>query len=328
MTLGENIKTYREQAGLSREELGEKLSVSAETVDAWETGESTPTIDDLLRLKEVFGVSADQLLNVGTSALDAVSFPKEVYRLHFTQDEWKKIIKAMQKQAQRKPIVLMVLLVLLLCYSLLFSMPATGSCFIVGIIFVFAIFNLRYATATKKSYENAKDKLVGNTYEYKVFEDYLEIHIYRGGEQVRNSKLSFDNLERFFDIGEYILVQNAGQVFALRKSNLKADSFFFTYPKAHPEKFPFARADQKQRFVSGALITLSFAALLFASPILEKLGIPNSWILYIFAVFPVASVIYGVVAKIKGYKKYILNLVVGFICAILLLVFGSYCFIF
>ena len=40
MTLGENLKSYREQVGLSQEELGEKLSVSAETIADWETGVS------------------------------------------------------------------------------------------------------------------------------------------------------------------------------------------------------------------------------------------------------------------------------------------------
>ena len=40
MTLGENLKSYREQVGLSQEELGEKLSVSAETIADWETGGS------------------------------------------------------------------------------------------------------------------------------------------------------------------------------------------------------------------------------------------------------------------------------------------------
>ena len=40
MTLGENLKSYREQVGLSQEELGEMLSVSAETIADWETGDS------------------------------------------------------------------------------------------------------------------------------------------------------------------------------------------------------------------------------------------------------------------------------------------------
>lgn len=109
---------------------------------------------------------------------------------------------------------------------------------------------------------------------------------------------------------------------------MKADSFFLTYPQMHPEKAPYSDANQKQKIVSNTLIFLPLACLLLAPALLGKLGFVYSWILYIGAAVSVASFIYGVTAKKKGYKKYRLNLAVGLICCILLLVFGSYCFIF
>lgn len=101
-----------------------------------------------------------------------------------------------------------------------------------------------------------------------------------------------------------------------------------TYPQMHPEKAPYSDANQKQKIVSNTLIFLPLASLLFAPALLGKLGFAYSWLLYIGAAVSVASFIYGVSAKKKGYKKYRLNLAVGIVCGILLLVFGSYCFIF
>lgn len=62
MTVGENICKYRKECGLSQEELGEKLLVSRQTVSLWEKDQTMPTIDNLMRLKEIFSVSVDEIL--------------------------------------------------------------------------------------------------------------------------------------------------------------------------------------------------------------------------------------------------------------------------
>lgn len=62
MELGEQIKKYRNGAGLSQEVLADKIFVSRQTVSNWETGKNYPDIGSLVRLSEVFGVSVDTLL--------------------------------------------------------------------------------------------------------------------------------------------------------------------------------------------------------------------------------------------------------------------------
>lgn len=64
MSVGETILNLRREAGLSQEALAEKMLVSRQTVSLWETDQTQPTIDNLMRLKEIFGVSVDQLLGV------------------------------------------------------------------------------------------------------------------------------------------------------------------------------------------------------------------------------------------------------------------------
>ena len=64
MTVGEKIQKYRKDLGLSQEELGQKLLLSRQTVSLWEKDQTAPTLDNLMRLKEIFGVSIDEILGV------------------------------------------------------------------------------------------------------------------------------------------------------------------------------------------------------------------------------------------------------------------------
>ena len=61
--LSERIQTCRKQAGLSQEQLAERLGVSRQAVSKWETGEATPELSKLAALCSVLNVSADWLLN-------------------------------------------------------------------------------------------------------------------------------------------------------------------------------------------------------------------------------------------------------------------------
>lgn len=64
MLISERIRHYRKKCGLSQEELGEKLLVSRQTISLWEQGQTVPTIDNLIRLKDIFQVSTDEILGV------------------------------------------------------------------------------------------------------------------------------------------------------------------------------------------------------------------------------------------------------------------------
>ena len=47
MTLGEHIQALRKDAGLSQEELGEKLGVARQSVSKWESDTTIPELDKL-----------------------------------------------------------------------------------------------------------------------------------------------------------------------------------------------------------------------------------------------------------------------------------------
>lgn len=59
---GEKLRTLREQRGLSLKQLGELLEVSKTYVWEMEKGQKTPNIAMLIKISNVFGVSADKLI--------------------------------------------------------------------------------------------------------------------------------------------------------------------------------------------------------------------------------------------------------------------------
>ena len=73
MTVGEKIQFYRKRAGLSQEELGQQLLVSRQTVSLWETGQTMPTLDNLIRLRAIFDASIDEILCEECSDAERVS---------------------------------------------------------------------------------------------------------------------------------------------------------------------------------------------------------------------------------------------------------------
>lgn len=62
MTFSEKLLRLRRQAGLSQEELAEKLQVSRQAISRWELGTAMPDAPNLLTLSRLFAVSADYLL--------------------------------------------------------------------------------------------------------------------------------------------------------------------------------------------------------------------------------------------------------------------------
>lgn len=58
-----NIKYLRKRAGLSQEELAEKIDVSRQSVAKWENGESLPDIVKCRDLAILFGTTIDNLIN-------------------------------------------------------------------------------------------------------------------------------------------------------------------------------------------------------------------------------------------------------------------------
>lgn len=67
MILGEKIARLRRKNGWSQEELADKMEVSRQAVSKWESGQTMPDLERILRLSSLFGVTIDYLLKDGAA---------------------------------------------------------------------------------------------------------------------------------------------------------------------------------------------------------------------------------------------------------------------
>lgn len=66
--IGRNLKMYREQRGISRQELADLMEVTRQTVYRWEQGERMPDVLAFVRLTQVLGVEIKDILTDDSSS--------------------------------------------------------------------------------------------------------------------------------------------------------------------------------------------------------------------------------------------------------------------
>ncbi len=67
--LSEKIYSLRRRSGLSQEQLAEQVGVSRQAISKWESGLSTPELENLLALSRCFGITVDQLTSEDSDPL-------------------------------------------------------------------------------------------------------------------------------------------------------------------------------------------------------------------------------------------------------------------
>ena len=74
MTIGQRIAQKRKELGLSQEDLGERLGVSRQAIYKWESDQTLPEVEKLVRLSKLFFVTVGWLLGAeeDTSSLDTI----------------------------------------------------------------------------------------------------------------------------------------------------------------------------------------------------------------------------------------------------------------
>ena len=123
MTMADKLVELRKKAGWSQEELSEKLDVSRQSISKWEGGLAVPTVDKLLELSRLFGVSTDYLLRDELEALEPAA-PEEPAPRQVSREEAEAFLAL--KQASAKPTALAVTLCILspVCLILLSGLSA------------------------------------------------------------------------------------------------------------------------------------------------------------------------------------------------------------
>ena len=80
------LRTLRKQAGMTQQEVAERLNIHRTAYTKYETSGITPDVEGLQVLATLFGVSVDYLLGSDTAAVSAVTENGETI-MQLTQEE-------------------------------------------------------------------------------------------------------------------------------------------------------------------------------------------------------------------------------------------------
>ncbi|OFK79343.1 transcriptional regulator [Anaerosphaera sp. HMSC064C01] len=83
MKLGNHIKHYRNEKGLSQEELAERVYVTRQTISNWENNKNYPDINSIVLLSEIFEISIDNLIKGDLEQMKKEINSEEVKKLNF-----------------------------------------------------------------------------------------------------------------------------------------------------------------------------------------------------------------------------------------------------
>ena len=333
MTVGEKIQYYRKKIGLSQEELGQKMLVSRQTVSLWEMDKTLPTVDNLIRLKEIFTVSIDDILSEAEPIEENKNEPKEAYVFKYEKSDLQEVFKK-----ARFPLIKRAIFFTLACIVLFVFLAAAGANdtiigLLLGYFLIGVISHIKGYLAYSKAWKSSESRILESTYSYKIFDEYFMLNISKNEEITKTLKIYFEDIEKIQSFGNYLVLQIAGQSYIIKKVALIPESAFITFCNNTPNKVEAKKPKDKSKIISIILFVLSICTILGALigvAILSGINqamTENMWVFFLFLPVPIASVVFGFYLKKKGYK-YKKNVIVGIIMAALLCIYGSFTFIF
>ena len=85
MEIKKKLKDARANAGLTQEQVAEKIMVSRQTISNWENNNILPSIELLIRISKFFSVSTDFLLELDTREYIEVTGLSQKHLAHIQQ---------------------------------------------------------------------------------------------------------------------------------------------------------------------------------------------------------------------------------------------------
>lgn len=128
MEFSSKLYELRKTKGLSQEELANKLNVSRQTVSKWELGDSTPDMEKLTAISDLFEISLDELVlgkvstsgNTSSKTEDILNVLEEKV---LTTENKKKAGKGLKIAGILLGAVLAVDVISMIIYFVLFGVP-------------------------------------------------------------------------------------------------------------------------------------------------------------------------------------------------------------
>lgn len=128
MEFHDKLYQLRKQKGLSQEELANRLNVSRQTVSKWELGDSTPDMEKLAAISNLFAISLDELvmdkiaMEAGKGAAKS-EIINELQQKVLTDENRKKAKRGLKIAAILFGILLLIDMISMIVYFGLYGFP-------------------------------------------------------------------------------------------------------------------------------------------------------------------------------------------------------------
>ena len=329
-----------------QEELGNLLMVSRQTISLWENNQTIPTVDNLIRLKEIFGVSIDSILTdesahpaeqysapqTESSTTDCSELPIEKYSFSLNKKDLKYLYKIS---------TISILKGLVLCTVLVFfsffvtsgdTSEAQNSYFLVLLALIALCINvIRYIhglIATKKTAE----LVCSRKYTYEMFCNYILVRVSTPDEEIKTQKLYFHELAKCWETPFcYFLQHKDRTIYIIKKSLIGENSHLDLYCRnlktyktdLSSTKISFLKTTGDILFF-GCFISIFIAAGVSLEEASQNVGthmesLESLKIFHAFLPVPLLSIIVGIflnMNKIRNKKNIICGVIIGFIMLI------------
>ena len=347
MTVGEKIQQLRKQNQLSQEELGQQLFVSRQTVSLWENGQTLPTIDNLMRLKEIFGVSLDTLLSKENlpkeETQNFIEPPIESYVFNYS----KKDLKYIKPSLIANSILLNAMIVLYIFLSrtlsniidkveadTMLSLAFTFIHFILVVILGIIVITISIRFKEYMVKTEAFESFYSSSFIYDIYRHFIVVRTLNSNDIVKTEKIYYCEFKCCYDTPDsFVLVSGKKNPYILKKSQLCADS----YIKAFCNSIKTPKTDlsnPKEYFIkklSNVFLLLTFLSPIIAFIIIMLHTVSSSdnfiftawwyrsvkWLFITVVPIPAILVIIGIIQQ-KKTKRRIINITIGLIFTVCL----------
>lgn len=316
--------------------LADQLCISRQTVSLWETDQTLPTIDNLLRIKEIFGVSVEELIDnsisigeVSQNEVESIP-PEETVTFKYTAEDMEKINNAMTYIVMKRPVLAVILAAITLASVVVFEAPKVIIGFVIALLFFSVVMAIRVYVSNIRAWKSVGEFFDRSQIVYSLKDDKVQACTTLDGELRSNYVFTDKSIQYVTVTKEHCVVCASNQLYSMRLSDLSNAPKIEKYFLSHKRKNLPSLKDDPVKTVSRLLVIASIASVylaLFLVAILteanQKSYVDNLWLFYVSLPIPLASIIYGMI-KIKEDKRVKKNIVVGLVLSFIICIYGAF----
>ena len=249
--------------------------------------------------------------------------PKEVYNFTYTEAELKDVFK---RTSLPKSIFFGIGLYIVLANIFAAIVEKTSDLIWYWAIFgiVFIALSVLVRRKDSKIIKQSIQRVLSSAYTFKVFDGYFTATVDCAGE-INEYKVDFDKITKVISKGALIIVIFEKRIYIIKKEGLPSNSPLLHLGYIKKMHFDSKKATGTKKVISIILFVLTllslhgslFLSLIFTVNMTNMQGLP--WGFAAAMPVPVASTIYGLYLKKKGYSNYKKNTIAGTIVLLFLL---------